>query len=140
VANALAPAKLSKIEVEEETMTVTVTVDSDQLSLAIGKRGQNARLTAKLTGWRVDIQRDEESLSFEEKVQLAISRLAGIEAVGEERADRLVQAGFLTMEGILAADIEDLSSVEGFDEEAALAVHKAVEEAYEAEHGVLEEK
>ena len=56
------------MDADEETRTVTVTVEPDQLSLAIGKRGQNARLTSKLTGWRVDIQKDEESMDFEERV------------------------------------------------------------------------
>lgn len=138
VINALAPARLSKVDVDEETRTVSVIVDPDQLSLAIGKRGQNARLTAKLTGWRVDIQRDEDQISFEEKVALAISRLAAVEGVGEELAENLVQAGFLTMEGILAADTGDLAEVEGLDDEQAEKIRAAVEKAYEKEHGAME--
>ena len=67
VTNALAPAKLVRVNVEPETNTVRVIVDADQLSLAIGKKGQNARLTAKITGWKIDIQRDEADIGFERR-------------------------------------------------------------------------
>jgi len=138
VANALAPAKLSRVIADEATRTVTVIVEPDQLSLAIGKKGQNARLTAKLTGWKIDIQRHPEDMSFEEKVRRAVEKLAAIEAIGPQRAEALVQAGFLSLEGVLAADIEDLAEVEGFTPEIARAVHAAAEAAYEKEHGAIE--
>ncbi len=139
VINSLAPAKLKSVDLDETTRSITVTVDPDQLSLAIGKRGQNARLTAKLTGWRIDIQRDEEQMGFEERVALAVQRLAGIEDIGHQHAENLVQAGFLTVEGILAADSEDLGVVKGFTPEIAERVHRAAEAAYEKEHGPIEE-
>ncbi len=139
IANSLAPAKLSKIELEEETRTVTVTVEPDQLSLAIGKRGQNARLTSKLTRWRIDIRKSEEFLDFEEKVAQAVAKLASIDVIGADRALKLVEAGFLTIEGIMAASIEDLEEVEGFDTETAEQVHEAVALAYEEEHGPIKE-
>ena len=113
--NALAPAKLLRLEVNELENAVNVIVEADQLSLAIGKKGQNARLTAKLTGWKVDIQKDEADISFEEKVARAIDQLATVEGIGRDHAEQLVGAGFLTLEGILAADIQDLVDVEGFD-------------------------
>ena len=138
VTNSLAPAKLSRIEVDEDVHTVTVTVDPDQLSLAIGKKGQNARLTAKLTGWKIDIQRDEDALGFEEKVALAVDNLAAIEGVTREQADMLVQSGFLTAEGIMAADLEDLEAVEGLDRDSATALRSAVETYFEKQHGDLE--
>lgn len=140
VTNSLAPAKLAKIELDEETRTVTVTVDPDQLSLAIGKRGQNARLTSKLTRWRIDIRKSEEFLDFEEKVAQAVEKLAGIEEIGHAQAINLVEAGFLTIEGILAASLEDLTDVEGLDSETAEKVHAAVERAYENEHGPIKEQ
>lgn len=139
VANSLSPAKIGRLTVDETTHTVSILVDSDQLSLAIGKKGQNARLTSKLTGWRIDIERDQQHLSFEEKVAQAIATLARIEGVGPERAEALVQAGFLTVEGLLAAEIEDLKAVEGFDEETAAALHTAAAAAYEKEHGPVPE-
>ncbi len=138
VANALAPARLARVVADETTRTVTVIVDADQLSLAIGKKGQNARLTSKLTGWRIDIQRQPEDITFEEKVRRAVEKLASIEGIGPERAEALVQAGFLTIEGVLAADTSDLAEVEGFNSEIAEAVHRAAEAAYEKEHGAIE--
>jgi N utilization substance protein A len=89
------------------------------LSLAIGKRGQNVRLTAKLLGWKVDIQKDESNVTFEEKVALAVENLAGIDGIVKENAEALVKAGFLTIEGILAAEVDDLVETAGFDIEAA---------------------
>ena len=138
VANALQPAKLTRVTADETTRTVNVVVAADQLSLAIGKKGQNARLTSKLTGWRVDIEREAADVSFEEKVAKAIAELAAVEGIGPEKAEALVQAGFLTLEGILAADIADLEAVEGFDAAAAASVHRAAEAGYERKHGVIE--
>lgn len=138
VTNALAPAKLMRVNVDEATRTVNVIVAADQLSLAIGKKGQNARLTSKLTGWRVDISREAEDVSFEEKVAKAVADLAKVEGIGPAHAEKLVQAGFLTIEGVLAADLADLETVEGFNAEIAAAVHHAAEVAYEKEHGAIE--
>ena len=103
VTNSLAPAKLLRLEVDEVENVVKVIVESDQLSLAIGKKGQNARLTAKLTGWKVDIQKDEGDITFEEKIARATGQLAAVEGIGREHAERLVASGFLTLEFILAA-------------------------------------
>ncbi len=139
IANALSPARLKEVDVHEETQTVLVTVDQDQLSLAIGKRGQNARLTSKLTGWRVDIQKDEESMGFEERVEGAVKKLAQIEGIGEGLAEKLVFSGFLTIEGVLAADMDDLSSIEGISSEQARSIWYAAEAAYIREHGEMEE-
>ncbi len=139
VTNALAPARLSRVDVQPDTRTVIVTVDNDQLSLAIGKKGQNARLTAKITGWKIDIHKDESQVGFEEKVAQAVENFAKVEGIGHEYAERLVHAGFLTLEGILAADQEDLLMIDGFTPETAAAVHAAAETAYEKEHGTLPE-
>ncbi len=126
VTNALAPAKLTKVSVDEQARTVNVIVAPDQLSLAIGKKGQNARLTAKLTGWKIDIQKDESAIGFEEKVANAVAALAAIEGIGPARAEKLVHAGFLSLEGVQAADEEDLLAIEGFTEEDARAIRAAV--------------
>ncbi len=138
VTNALAPAKLRKVIVDEEGHKVLVIVDADQLSLAIGKKGQNARLTAKLTGWKIDIQKEGESIGFVEKVAKAVEDLAKIDGIGEKWAEILVQAGFLTVEGILAADLEDIQTIDGIDETSAVAIHEAADVAYEKEHGPIE--
>ena len=138
VTNALAPARLNKVTVDPSLRAVEVVVDGDQLSLAIGKKGQNARLTAKITGWKIDIQKNEEHIGFEEKVARAVAELASLEGIGDESATNLVQSGFLTLEGILAAELGDLESVEGFTPEIAQQVHDAAEAAYEREHGKIE--
>jgi N utilization substance protein A len=126
VTNALSPAKLLKVTVDEsDASLVHVVADPEQLSLAIGKRGQNVRLTARLLGLKVDIQKDETTISFEEQVAKAIDSLAAVPGIGREKADALVKAGFLTVEGILAADLSDLQGIAGFDAETAKAVYEA---------------
>ena len=139
ITNALAPARLKHVESDEVTQTVKVTVDPDQLSLAIGKRGQNARLTSKLTGWRVDIQKDEESMGFEERVAVAVTKLAAIDGIGDEYAELLVFSGFLTLEGVLAATLDDLASIEDISKEQAKSIWYAAERAYIKEHGEITE-
>lgn len=139
VTNALQPAKLLRVTVDEGLRTVHVVVDPDQLSLAIGKRGQNARLTAKLTGWKIEVEKEEGALGFEEKVAKAVADLAAVEGIGEAWAEKLVHAGFLTLEGILAADVADLATVEGMDLETAQRIHAAAEAAYEKDHGKIVE-
>jgi N utilization substance protein A len=126
VTNALSPAKLSKVSVDPDVdHLVHVVADAEQLSLAIGKRGQNVRLTAKLLGWKIDIQKDESNVSFEEKVARAVENLAGIAGIGRENAEKLVKAGFLTVEGILAAEVKDLAEQAGLDEATAQVVHES---------------
>lgn len=126
VGNALSPAKLSKITVDPSgERIVHVVVDADQLSLAIGKKGQNVRLTAKLIGWKIDIQKDEGDISFEEKVAKAVDGLAMVKGISREQAEILVKAGFLTVEGILAAEEKDLAETTGLDVETAKAIHNA---------------
>lgn len=139
ISNALAPARLKHVDADEETRTVRVTVEPDQLSLAIGKRGQNARLTSKLTGWRVDIQKDEESMDFEERVAIAVTKLATVEGIGDTFAEKLVFGGFLTLEGILAAEIADLEALEDISADQARAIWAAAEKAYTREHGEIVE-
>jgi len=133
VTNSLAPAKLMRVEIDDELHTVTVIVESDQLSLAIGRKGQNARLTAKLTGWKIDIKKDQAEISFEEKVAEAVEILAGIEGIGAEWALPLVQGGFLTVEGIVAAEIDDIEAVDGVDRATAETIHEAAAKQYETE-------
>lgn len=139
ITNALAPARLKNVDVDEETRTISVIVDPDQLSLAIGKRGQNARLTSKLTGWRVDVQKDEESMDFEERVAVAVTKLAAIEGIGDAFAEKLVFSGFLTLEGILAAELDDLIAIDGITSEEAQGIWNAAEIAYTNEHGEIED-
>lgn len=112
IANALAPAKLKQFEVDDQNRRVKVLVAPDQLSLAIGKRGQNARLTSKLTGWHVDIEPEEvATMGFEQKVAQAVDAIAAIPGLTREQADILVHRGFLSLEDLLQAEYNDLADI-----------------------------
>lgn len=115
VTQALAPARLETIDVDRENRSVLVTVAPDQLSLAIGKRGQNVKLCTKLTGWRISIEKSGEPVSFEAQRQTAIHSLAETLNVGEAVATQLVESGFLTPEGIIAVDASYLQEVTGLE-------------------------
>ncbi|MDA0578069.1 MAG: transcription termination factor NusA [Verrucomicrobia bacterium] len=126
VTNALSPAKLLRVDIDpNDPGIIHVVADSEQLSLAIGKRGQNVRLTSKLLGMKVDIQKDEREATFEEKVAKAVDNMAAVAGIGREQAEALVKAGFLTVEGILAAEVADIQETTGFDHETAKAVYEA---------------
>src|SRR6185295_6260155 len=109
ITNALAPAKLKSFEVDEANKRVRILVSEDQLSLAIGKRGQNARLTSKLTGWHVDIEAEAvQTMGFEEKVAQAVASVAAIPGITREQADVLVHQGLKSLEDLLQAEVADL--------------------------------
>ncbi len=109
VVEALKPAKLKGLEFDEANRRVTVTVDDENLSLAIGKRGQNARLTQKLTGWEIDIRRDESAEEqFQGKVQKAAEDMAAVLGIDVEAARLAVVYGFPTVEALQEADPGDL--------------------------------
>jgi len=119
ITNALAPAKLKTFEIDEENKRVKIMVSEDQLSLAIGKRGQNARLTSKLTGWQVDIEPEVVvTKGFEEKVAEAVDQLAAIEGISREQADALVHAGLTRLEDLLQTEEEDLKEIPQIGEQA----------------------
>jgi N utilization substance protein A len=112
VTKALEPAKLKSIEVDEAGRRLKILVSEDQLSLAIGKRGQNARLTSKLIGWEVDIDAEQVvTKGFEEKVAEAVNSLAAIPGISHEQADALVHAGLTRLEDLLSAEESDLDSI-----------------------------
>ena len=131
VTKALEPAQLKTIELDETRKRVKILVSEDQLSLAIGKRGQNARLTARLTGWEVDIDAEHiVTKGFDEKVAEAVDALAAIPGVAREQADALVHAGLTRIEDLLSADAADLADIPQIGESAA-----AILEAVRAEAG-----
>lgn len=127
-ANALQPAKLAKVSEDRENHELLIEVPEDQLSLAIGRKGQNARLAAKLTGWRIEIKSlgSEEKTEFESKVRQAVTSLAEQLELPEDLAAKLVDNGFVSVEGILEADENDLAAIEGIDSEAAEKIMEAV--------------
>ena len=133
VAQALAPAKLETIEVDPEGRnSVHVTVAPDQYSLAIGKRGQNVRLTSKLTGWNVDITKAMALASFEDQKAEAIKTLADTFSISTAVATQLADAGFLTVEGIVESDEEGFIASTGLDEVTAKGLYAAAQAVAEA--------
>ncbi|MGN0888500.1 MAG: transcription termination factor NusA [Kiritimatiellia bacterium] len=128
VAQALAPAKLESIEIDPDGgNTVHVTVAPDQYSLAIGKRGQNVRLTSKLTGWHVDVTKAMSLASFEDQKAEAIKNLAETFSVSNAVATQLADAGFLTVEGIVECDEEGFIASTGLDEVTAKGLYAAAQ-------------
>ena len=126
VAQALAPARLESIELDAEgANTVHVTVAPDQYSLAIGKRGQNVRLTSKLTGWHVDVTKSMELASFEDQKAEAIKTLADTFSISTAEATQLADAGFLNVEGILETDEADFAAATGLDGVKASGIYAA---------------
>ena len=126
ITNALAPAKLKAFEIDEVNKRSKIIVSEDQLSLAIGKRGQNARLTSKLTGWQVDIEPEiVVTKGFEEKVAEAVESLAAIEGISREQADVLVHHGLTRLEDLLQADVSDLAGIPQLGDQAAAILEAA---------------
>jgi len=114
---AFQPAEIKKIEVNEKEHILNITVSPEQLSLAIGKRGQNVRLTTKLLEWKVNIvTEEEEKQAFQEQVEKATKILSEQIDISQEAARLLVNNGFLTLDGIKAADFADISRIEGLSE------------------------
>lgn len=134
VANALSPAKIARIDVDEDNETVHVRVPEDQLSLAIGKGGQNARLTARLVGWKIDIKQDEGDLTQDQMIERAAKVLVGL-GLTVDQAKALMDGGFTTIEGIAEAEVGDLVEVEGIDAETAAAIHMAARKLYPQAEG-----
>ena len=119
VTNSLAPAQLKRLEIQQDRKRVHVLVNPDQLSLAIGRRGQNARLTSLLTGWQIDIDPEQEvRVGFEEQVADAVNALAAIPGIEKEQADALVHAGLLTLDALNGVEVSDLADIPGLTEHA----------------------
>ena len=126
VAGALAPAKLESIEVDPHLpSTVHVVAAADQYSLAIGKRGQNVRLTTKLTGWHVEVKKSMATASFEDQKAEAIKELAETFSVSTAVATQMADAGYLTVEGIVEEDEASFIAATGLDEVTAKGVYAA---------------
>jgi len=124
VANAMSPAKVTKIEMMPRRHTAKVYVPENQLSLAIGKAGQNVRLAAKLTGWKIDVA--GATLTSEGLKEGAL--LEDLAGVGEKTAQLLHDAGFNTPEDILNSSVDKLTEVEGIGEKTAEKIFKSAQE------------
>jgi N utilization substance protein A len=120
VVNALAPAEVTKVVMDEEAGRVEVVVPDDQLSLAIGRRGQNVRLASQLTRWDIDILTEaEESERRQEEFRRRTGLFVDALDVDDVIAGLLVTEGFNTIEELAFVPMEELADIEGFDEQIA---------------------
>ncbi len=120
IVNALAPAEVAKVVLDEEANRIEVVLPDDQLSLAIGRRGQNVRLASQLTGWDIDIQTEAEESErrieeFKNRSRMFIDALD----VDDVIAHLLITEGFSSLEEVAFVAVEDLADIEGFDESVA---------------------
>ncbi len=120
IVNALAPAEVAKVVLDEEANRIEVVVPDDQLSLAIGRRGQNVRLASQLSGWDIDILTEAEESErrteeFHSRSQMFVDALD----VDDVIAHLLVTEGFATVEEVAFVPLGDLTDIEGFDEDTA---------------------
>jgi N utilization substance protein A len=120
VVNALAPAEVAKVVLDEDRQRMEVVVPDQQLSLAIGRRGQNVRLASQLTGWDIDIVTEQEEsehrqAEFEKRTKLFIEALNVDEVVGQ----LLASEGFNSVEELAVVDEKEIAGIEGFDEDTA---------------------
>jgi len=120
VVNALAPAEVSKVVLDEEQGRIEVVVTDEQLSLAIGRRGQNVRLASMLTGWDIDIMtEEEESRRRQEEVRTRSQMFIDALDVDDVIAHLLIAEGFISLDQVAFVPIEELGQIEGFDEDMA---------------------
>lgn len=141
VVNALAPAEVAKVVIDEDRERIEVVVPDTQLSLAIGRRGQNVRLASQLTGWDIDILTEQEEserrqADFENSTRVFMEALNVDEVVGQ----LLASEGFGSVEDLALVDPRELTSIEGFDEETANELQSRAREYLEQLEAELEAK
>src|SRR5712691_3011896 len=132
VTNSLNPAKINRVQITDpENKTLEVGVDDEQLSLAIGKKGQNVRLASRLAGWKIDIKSEQEK---KKEVEAEMERMArdmremeGLEGVGEKTIQRLMESGLHSLDAIFEAQIEGLTQVQGIGPKTAEKILAAAE-------------
>jgi N utilization substance protein A len=129
VRSALAPAEISSVRVDERNKSMEIMVEDDQLSLAIGRKGQNVRLAAQLTGWRLDIISKSK---LAKRTSDSTFNLQHIENVNDTMAQAIYQAGYLNVRQVAEATIENLQKIPGYDsEEAALKLKTGAQSVVE---------
>ena len=139
--NALAPAEVTKVVMDEEDERVEVVVPDEQLSLAIGRRGQNVRLASQLTGWQIDIMTESQESErrqreFAERTQLFQEALD----VDEVIAQLLVTEGFATVEDVAYVEPHEIASIEGFGEDTAEELQARARDFLDREAAEFDEK
>jgi N utilization substance protein A len=132
IAAALSPAKISEIQLQESGKQALVIVDDDQLSLAIGKKGQNVRLASKLTGWQLEIKSRAQLAGPVPGAPVVLSSLPG---VGPTMLQRLAEASVTTVEQLAQATVEQLTAIKGIGEKTAQKIIEAAKEALQPRPG-----
>ena len=141
IVNGLAPAEVTKVVMDEDEERVEVVVPDEQLSLAIGRRGQNVRLASQLTGWQIDIMTESQESErrqreFAERTQLFQDALD----VDEVIAQLLVTEGFAAVEDVAYVEPDEIASIEGFDEDTAEELQARAREYLDKEAAELDAK
>jgi N utilization substance protein A len=141
VVNALAPAEVAKVVLDEERERIEVVVPDQQLSLAIGRRGQNVRLASQLTGWDIDILTEQEEserrqAEFENRTKMFVDSLNVDEVIGQ----LLASEGFNSVEDLAMVDVKEIAGIEGFDEETAGELQTRAREYLDKIEGELDVK
>ena len=132
VVNALQPATVSRVVIDEEESRIEVVVPDDQLSLAIGRRGQNVRLASQLTGSQIDIMTEAEASEKRQKEFAERSKMFEEELdVDETLSQLLVAEGFSELEEVAYIDLAEIAAIEGFDEELGEELQSRAAEALE---------
>ncbi len=129
VISAMTPAKISKVVVDEENNLIEAVVAEDQLSLAIGRGGQNVKLASKLVGYKIDVMTEEQE-SSRRTAEFNQASKVFVEALDVEEmiANLLASEGFLNVESLAQSEISEIASIEGFDEEIAGEIKRRAEE------------
>ena len=136
VCRALAPAKVAKIIMDEDERSMEVIVPDDQLSLAIGRKGQNVRLASRLTGFKLDVRSESEA---DDEARQARAALIGVPGIGDVAAELLYQNGFKSAEEVAQADEQMLAEIEGLGPERAASILKAARAFVETQQHEAEE-
>ncbi|MBC7136314.1 MAG: transcription termination/antitermination protein NusA, partial [Oceanibaculum nanhaiense] len=139
VVNALAPAEVAKVVLDEELHRIEVIVPDDQLSLAIGRRGQNVRLASMLTGWDIDILTEsEESERRQDEVKTRSALFMEALDVDDVIAHLLVGEGFSSIEEVALVPVEEIAEIEGFDEDVAAELQARAQTYLEHQNELFE--
>ena len=127
--NSLAPAEISKVVIDNDKHKIDAVVSEENLNLAIGRRGQNIRLAAKLINWNMSIiSEEDESKRRAEAFNSSVSSLVESLELDETMAQLLTVEGYVSIEHIVSADLETLSSIEGFDKDLASQLQERAQE------------
>jgi N utilization substance protein A len=141
VVNALQPAQVARVVIDEEEERIEVVVPDDQLSLAIGRRGQNVRLASQLTGKAIDIMTEADASEKRQKEFVARSEMFQNELdVDETLSQLLVAEGFGELEEVAYVTVDELASIEGFDDDLAAELQNRAQEALERREAAAREE